>query len=66
MVTILLGSGLKASDIKEVSIINQLGQIVYRQQGYSSTVQVSQLAKGTYVLKLQGQNATVSKRLIIE
>lgn len=52
-------------DIKEVGIYNSLGQEVYKSK-FGSSIDVSMLKKGVYILKVSSQVSSFSKKIIIE
>ena len=53
------------NDINEVQIYNSLGQEVYKSQ-YNTSINVSHLEKGVYILKVSNQDSSFSRKIVIE
>jgi hypothetical protein len=54
------------NEVKEVVIYNVLGKVVVNAKITSSPINVSNLAKGVYVIKITEQEKTATRKLVIE
>ena len=56
-----------ANDISNISIMNSVGAVVYRRdiKKAETTIDVSSFAAGTYFLRINGKEGTVTKSLVI-
>jgi hypothetical protein len=56
-----------ANDISNISIINSVGSLIYRQDTKKpeTTIDVSSFASGTYFLRIEDKTGTVTKPLVI-
>ena len=54
------------SIINGLNIYNQLGQIVFHQQGFNKKIDVSALQPGIYIIELVIGESIVRKKLMIE
>jgi hypothetical protein len=50
--------------IKSINIVNYLGQIVLNENNPSETIDISTLASGNYLLKINTDNGTLTQKLI--
>ena len=54
--------------VKEIEIINALGQVVLRKEGNQNieTLEVNSLEKGTYIVRIKTQRGFANKKLVIK
>jgi hypothetical protein len=54
--------------VKEIEIINALGQVVLRKEGNQNieTIEVNSLEKGTYIVRIKTQRGFANKKLVIK
>lgn len=53
-------------EIQSIALYDLKGSLQTKALQFSSTIDISQLTKGTYLVKIQFKNATVTKKLIVE
>ena len=61
-----LGDALLESDVQAISIFNVKGGLVSKTLKFESNLNISNLSKGTYFVKIQFSNSVVTKRIIVK
>ena len=66
ILNVQLDKTVNENNVLEIVIYNNLGEVVYRTNKYSQNIDVRNLAKGNYMLKVQLPNSQLTKKLLIE
>ena len=66
ILNVQLDKTVNENNVQEIVIYNNLGEVVYRTNKYSQNIDVRNLAKGNYMLKVQLPNSQLTKKLLIE
>ncbi|WP_310556525.1 T9SS type A sorting domain-containing protein [Flavobacterium sp.] len=61
-----LGNNLLESEVKAISIYNLRGSLVSKTPRFESYLNIENLSKGTYFVKIQFSNSIVTKKLIVK
>src|ERR1051325_1100074 len=66
-----IGTNVLSAGKVQLSIVNELGEVVYAEKmelngSFNKQINLEGIAKGMYAVRLQGENSTVVKKMIIE
>jgi hypothetical protein len=61
-----LGNAFLENDVQSISIYDLKGSLVSKISKFTPSLNINNVSKGTYFVKIQFSNATVSKKLIIK
>jgi hypothetical protein len=61
-----IGNGFLENDVQSISIYDLKGNLVSKTSKFTPSLNINNVSKGTYFVKIQFSNATVSKKLIIK
>jgi len=60
-----IGNGFLENDVQTISIYDLKGSLVSKTSKFTPSLNIKNLSKGTYFVKIQFSNSTVSKKLIV-
>jgi hypothetical protein len=60
-----VGNGFLENDVQSISIYDLKGGLVSKTLGFAPSLNIKNFSKGTYFVKIQFSNSTVSKKLIV-
>ena len=66
ILNINLGNTNLENQVKTISIIGIKGDLIYKTDKFKSAIDVKNLSKGTYFVKIQIDNNLIPKKIIIE
>ncbi|MDR1725135.1 MAG: T9SS type A sorting domain-containing protein [Bacteroidales bacterium] len=55
---------IEGEKINSIEVVDLLGKVVY--QGKETAIDVSNLARGNYFVRVQTENGTITKKVIVE
>ncbi|MEC4048266.1 T9SS type A sorting domain-containing protein [Flavobacterium sp. SUN046] len=61
-----LGNSNLINEVQNISIFSAKGELVYKTNGFQSNITIQNLATGTYFVKIQFVNTTLTKKLLVE
>jgi len=61
-----LSKTIKETDIKEIAIYSLKGEVVYKAEGYKQNIDIKQLSKGTYIIKVLLDKTQLVKKIVIQ
>jgi hypothetical protein len=61
-----IGNGFLENDVQSISIYDLKGSLVSKTSKFTASLNIKNISKGTYLVKIQFSNSTVSKKLIIK
>ncbi len=64
--TIQLGTGVSNNDVKEISIYNINGDLIYNSAHYNQTINMANMAKGMYLIRINISGDLLTQKLIVQ
>lgn len=61
-----LGNGINERDVKSISIYNLNGDLIIKNENVSNKMEISQLAQGAYIVKIQMPTVVITRKLIVQ
>ena len=61
-----IGNGFLENDVQTISIYDLKGSLVSKTSKFTPSLNIKNLSKGTYFVKIQFSNSTVSKKLLVK
>lgn len=61
-----IGNGFLENDVQTISIYDLKGSLVSKTTKFTPSLNIKNLSKGTYFVKIQFSNSTVSKKLLVK
>ena len=61
-----MGNVSLENEIQNISIYDLKGSLVYKTGRFSAVLDIKNVSKGTYLVKIQFTNSVVTKKLIVE
>lgn len=61
-----LGNPFLEDDVQKISLYDLKGNLIYKIQKFTPSLNIKQLAKGNYFVKIQFSNSVVTKKLIVK
>ena len=61
-----LGNGFLESDVQNISVYDLKGSLVSKIKKFVPSIDIKQLAKGTYFVKINFSNSVVTKKMIVK
>jgi len=61
-----MGNAFLENDVQNISIYDLKGSLVYKTMRFSPVLNIKNVSKGTYLVKMQFTNSVVTKKLIVE
>ncbi len=66
VIHINLSNDIQSNSIKFISIYGIKGELLIRKEGYIPEIDIHQLAKGVYFVKIQTEGKEISKKIIVQ
>lgn len=61
-----LGNSNLINEVQNISIYDVKGEVVYKTTGFQSAIGIQNLATGTYFVKIQFVNTSITKKILVE
>ncbi len=61
-----LSKTIKETDIKEIIIYSLKGDVIHKEEGYKQNIDIKQLSKGTYIVKVMLDKTLLVKKIVVQ